>query len=87
MAVRRDLLLKFGQLIRQHRLEADLTQQDLAERLGITQPSYSAYETGVALPTTPVLLTLIRELSIPLTAVLALLPDDDDEPDGEERAA
>jgi transcriptional regulator with XRE-family HTH domain len=78
VAVRRDLLLKFGQLIREHRLEQERTQQDVAERLGISQPSYSAYETGLAFPTVPILLGLLRELEISLAALLGLLHDNDD---------
>jgi transcriptional regulator with XRE-family HTH domain len=87
VAKRDDLLRAFGCLIRDHRQEQDRTQAEVAEILGITQPSYSAYETGDALPTVPILLALLRELDIPLSAVMALLPDHDGEPGGGEVAA
>jgi transcriptional regulator with XRE-family HTH domain len=80
--MRRDLLLKFGSLVRQYRLELDRTQQDLAATLGIAQSSYSAYETGLAFPTVPILLMLLRELEIPLADLVALVSDDD-EPNGD----
>lgn len=63
------------------------TQSEIAAAVPVTQSSYSAYECGDALPTVPVLLALLRILEIPLSAVQALLPDDDDEPNGAERAA
>lgn len=85
MAVRDDLLARFGALLRTQR--GGRTQWDVARSVGITQPSYSAYETGETLPTVPVLLALIRELRIPLGKVMALLPDNDDEPSGDRKAA
>lgn len=85
MAKRDGVLERFGILLRTHR--GGRTQWDIARRVGVTQASYSAYETGDALPTVPVFLALLRELRIPLGKAMALLPDDDDEPDGARAAA
>lgn len=75
-------MVQFGELIRRHRLTLDRTQAEVAGGIGVTQPSYSAYECGEALPTVPVLLALLRELAVPLSEVMALLPHDD-EPNGD----
>lgn len=85
--MREDLPLNFGRLVRQHRLEQVLTQQDLAGYLGIAQSSYSAYETGIAFPTFPILIKLLQRLEIQLPELVALVSHDDDEPNGAERAA
>lgn len=79
MANRRDLLEQFGQLIRIHRLHDGRTQEELAAAIGISQPSLSAYECGTALPTMRSLLGLVRELDLDLSALIALLPDDNGE--------
>jgi transcriptional regulator with XRE-family HTH domain len=77
----RDALSDFGRLIRKRRTAAGRTQTNVAAALGITQASYSAYETGDALPSVPVLLTLLRELGITLEELWVLL-DPDGEPNG-----
>ena len=45
--------------VRQARLGAKLSQVDLAERAGTSQPALARYETGVALPTLPTLERLL----------------------------
>ena len=37
---------RLGKLITGYRQLADISQEDMAERLGITQATYSRYETG-----------------------------------------
>lgn len=81
VAIRPDLLSELGQLFRRHRLLHKKIQIEVAGAVGISQPSYSAYECGDALPTVPVFLALLQELDIPLSEVMALLPKDD-EPNG-----
>lgn len=85
--MRDNLLSRFGALIRDRRMSLDRTQVEVASRIGVSQPSYSAYETGLALPTVPVLLRLISELNISPAEVMALLPDDDHEPNGDREVA
>lgn len=36
--------MKFGDMLREYRLSRGATQQEFAERLGVTQPSYSGFE-------------------------------------------
>jgi predicted nucleotidyltransferase/DNA-binding XRE family transcriptional regulator len=48
-----------SQAIRQARLDADLSQADLAARAGTSQPTLARYETGNALPTVPTLERLL----------------------------
>lgn len=83
MTVRVGLLVRFGKLMRAKRLAIDLRQDELAEAIGVSQASYSAYERGGAFPTLPNLLLLMRELGITTTDLLALLED----PNGDEVAA
>jgi len=47
----------FGARLREVRLKRGLSQQELAERVGIPQPHVSAMESGVKFPT---LLTVLR---------------------------
>lgn len=52
-------MFSISQAIRQARLEADLTQADLAGRAGTSQSTLARYETGAALPTLPTLERLL----------------------------
>lgn len=47
-------------LIRSARRAAGLSQSDLAERAGTSQPALARYETGVTMPTLPTLERLLR---------------------------
>ena len=53
-------MVDFGQRLRTLRLQEALTQQQLAERLGLTKSVISAYETDLRLPSYDVLLKLSR---------------------------
>lgn len=53
-------MARIGDLIRDARLAAGLTQLELAERAGTSQPALTRYERGAVLPTLP---TLERVLS------------------------
>lgn len=52
-------MLSISQAIRQARLQANLSQVDLAARAGTSQPALARYETGAALPTVPTLERLL----------------------------
>lgn len=46
---------KFAEVLRQMRLEAELTQEQLAERIGKTKQAISRYENGAYYPAMPVI--------------------------------
>jgi DNA-binding XRE family transcriptional regulator len=63
-AARAELLL--GQMVHDRRVELGLTQADLAERAGMTQPQLSRLESGGATPTVPLLARLAAALDADL---------------------
>jgi transcriptional regulator with XRE-family HTH domain len=63
----------FGQRIRQLRLAAGLTQEDLSERCGLFRTYMSRIETGQANPTLTMIHALATSLKVP---VVALFGDD-----------
>jgi transcriptional regulator with XRE-family HTH domain len=56
---------KLGKKIKLARVEADMTQADLAEATGILQKSISRYETGASLPTLDTLERVAKALKKP----------------------
>ena len=40
----------FGEFIRDHRKRSGFTQDDLAQRMGVSQPTVSTWETGESMP-------------------------------------
>lgn len=56
---------KLGKKIKLARVEADMTQGQLAEAMGILQKSISRYETGIALPTIETLEKMTKVLKKP----------------------
>jgi predicted transcriptional regulator len=56
--------LKLGELLRQHRWQADLTQKDLAKLVGGTQPWISRVERGKVQPTSDETRRLAAALSL-----------------------
>jgi transcriptional regulator with XRE-family HTH domain len=64
-----------GSLVLYSRLQAKLTQRELADRLGVAQPVIAAYETGRRQPTVPTLMRILRGAGFDLR--LGLTPHDD----------
>ena len=62
--------VKIGKFIAKRRKEAQLTQMQLAERLGITDRAVSKWETGRALPDAAIMLELCAILSITVNDLL-----------------
>jgi transcriptional regulator with XRE-family HTH domain len=58
--------LLLGQLVHDRRVELGLTQAELAERAGMTQPQLSRLESGGATPTVPLLARLAAAMSADL---------------------
>lgn len=81
--VRDGICQRFGQRIRELRAARELTQEDLAERVGIFRTYMSRIETGVANPT----LTLVQALADALSVPVPVLFDDRPPPPARRAAA
>ncbi len=67
------LRFELAEAVRSRREELGLSQRQLAERAGMTQPGIARFEAGGTTPTIPVLERLARALGLQLT--IALGPD------------
>ena len=63
--------IKIGRFIAECRKKANLTQMQLAEKLGITDKAVSKWERGVAMPDTSIMLELCDILSISVNELLS----------------
>lgn len=63
--------LDLGRRIRDRRLQLTLTQAQLADRAGLTQPAISRVERGLGLGSLDQLLHLLRALDLELTTQIA----------------
>jgi transcriptional regulator with XRE-family HTH domain len=73
-----DFPARFGRLIEERRRQQGITQEGLATKVGMTQPSISAWERGKAVPTAERLLGVLAVLGIDLAEVVALFTDGDE---------
>ena len=62
---------KIGKFIAECRKEKNLTQMQLAEKLGITDKAISKWERGIAMPDTSIMLTLCDILGISVNQLLS----------------
>ena len=60
----------FQDRLRQERESNHLTQRDMAERIGITQPSYIRYENGKSEPTLENLVRIAEILDVSIDYLL-----------------
>ena len=65
----------FGQRVRELRLAAGMTQEDLAERCGLFRTYLSRIETGLANPTLTMIHALAGSLGVSVTDLFALPVD------------
>ena len=63
--------IKIGRFIAECRKEANLTQMQLAEKLGITDKAISKWERGIAMPDTSIMLELCDILCISVNELLS----------------
>jgi len=63
-------MLLFGKRLRQIRKQNNLTQQELADKVGLTKTSISCYESGTRTPTLDTLIDLANELNVELNYFL-----------------
>jgi putative transcriptional regulator len=64
--------------LRRHRLRADLTQQELADRVGATRQTILSIEKGKYSPTVGLALRLARELDASVEELFALEGEHDE---------
>ena len=69
-----DFFKSLGRRVAEARKAQDLTQTELAERLGITQPMVASYEIGRRKIPATLLLPLSKELSLQLAELLGQEP-------------
>ena len=62
--------IKIGRFIAENRKKVNLTQAQLAERLGITDRAISKWENGKSMPDSSLMLDLCRELKITVNDLL-----------------
>jgi putative transcriptional regulator len=67
--------LQLGATIREARLDAGYTQDELARTLGVQPATVARYELGLRTPSVESLLTIAQTLGLPITA---LIPGADD---------
>ena len=63
--------IKIGKFIAERRKEVNLTQSQLAEKLGITDRAVSKWENGKAMPDSGIMLDLCKELKISVNELLS----------------
>ena len=81
--MRERVQVSFGSRVRQLRLAAELTQEDLAHRCGLFRTYMSRIETGNANPTLTMIHALAASLRVPVTALF----EADDATKGEAKRA
>lgn len=63
--------MQIGQVIRQYRKEKDMTQEEMANRLGVTAPAVNKWENGGSMPDIMLLAPIARLLGISLDTLLS----------------
>lgn len=67
----RDMDVMIGSYLRMYREKADLMQEDVAKRLGVTTAAVSAWECGIRATTAKTLLQYIRAVGADPNEVIA----------------
>jgi transcriptional regulator with XRE-family HTH domain len=65
------LIMQIGEIIRKYRKERDLTQEEMANRLGVTAPAVNKWENGNSMPDILLLAPIARLLGISLDTLLS----------------
>jgi transcriptional regulator with XRE-family HTH domain len=67
---------QFAKFIAKHRETCGMTQQQLADKLGVSKPSVHYWESGKSFPQAAILEPLARALSVDFEDLLALTNDE-----------
>ena len=73
--------MEFSERLKTLRKEARLTQVDVAEKLGISQPAYASWERGVKKPTQDNLVKIAQVLNVSVDYLVGNLEEESDELD------
>ena len=73
--------MKFSERLKDLRKQAGLTQVDVAEKLGISQPAYASWEHGVKKPTQENLVKIAQILSVSVDYLVGNSEENNDELD------
>ncbi len=65
-------MVDFGNILKSLRLKENLTQAQLAQKLGLTKSVISAYETGLRLPSYDVLIHISKIFNVTTDYLLGL---------------
>lgn len=65
-------MVDFGNTLKTLRLKANMTQAQLAQKLGLTKSVISAYETGLRLPSYDILIHISRIFNVTTDYLLGL---------------
>jgi len=68
--------LKLGNRLKEARVEAGLTQAELAMNVGVSRKTVNTVENGVFVPSTTLALSLARAFGQPVEALFYLIEDD-----------
>lgn len=67
--------MRIGEVIREHRRRLGLTQEQMADRLGVTAPAVNKWERGVTTPDIGLLCPIARLLEVSLEELLSFRAD------------
>lgn len=62
-------------ILKEWRLQLDLTQQEVADKMGVTRETYSSYEQGRRIPSTYSLFEMEEVLGIPARIIYKSFDD------------
>lgn len=65
-------MVDFGNILKTLRLRENLTQAQLAQKLGLTKSVISAYETGIRLPSYDILIHIAKIFNVSTDYLLGL---------------
>lgn len=68
-------IMKIGQVIREYRKKLGMTQEEMADRLGVTTPAVNKWEKDVSKPDIELLAPIARLLKISLDTLLTFRED------------
>lgn len=63
--------MRVGNVIRKYRKDKNLTQEEMAKRLGVTAPAVNKWENGYSLPDISLLSPIARLLNISIDTLLS----------------